>query len=358
VQEVLQDVRRWAERGERIAVATVVAVRRSAPRPPGAKLAVSERGEIAGAVTGGCVESAVVQAAEELLRGGPPRLLRFGIADDEAFEIGLPCGGEVEVFVAVHAGAAQLAFAQAAADGGRAALVTRVAGAGAIGAQLLVRPDGPLTGSLGDDGLDALAVEHAEELLWHERSALREVAGETLFVDVTAPSPRLLVFGAIDYSAALCRLARLLGWRPFVCDPRATFATPARFPDAEELVVAWPQEAIARLGGIDAATSVVVLTHDPKLDDAALLPALRSPAAYVGAMGSRRVQAARRERLAAAGLERELLDRLAAPIGLDLGAATAEETAVSIMAEIVAVRRGRGGGRLCEREGRIHEAVG
>ena len=164
-----------------------------------------------------------------------------------------------------------------------------------------------------------------------------------------------MVFGAVDYAAALCRLARAAGWLPYVCDPRSQFATPARFPEAEEVIAAWPEEAFARIGGIDRATYIAVLTHDPKLDDAALSLALRSEAAYVGAMGSRRAQAQRRERLLAAGLEEELIDRVAAPIGLDLGALTPEETALSIMAEVVAVRHGRSGGRLSSAAGRIHE---
>jgi xanthine dehydrogenase accessory factor len=245
-------------------------------------------------------------------------------------------------------------FARIAAENGRAALVSVVAG-GKKGAKLLVRPDGGTSGSLGDAGLDREGIEAAEELMWAERSELREVAGVSLFVDVTAPAPRLVVFGAVDYAAALCRLARAAGWRAFVCDPRSQFATRERFPDAEEVIAAWPDEAFAHIGGIDRATYIAVLTHDPKLDDAALELALRSDAPYVGAMGSRRAQAQRRERLLAAGLEEELIDRVAAPIGLDLGALTPEETALSIMAEVVAVRHGREGGRLSNAAGRIHE---
>jgi xanthine dehydrogenase accessory factor len=245
-------------------------------------------------------------------------------------------------------------FARIAERDGRAALVSVVAGA-KLGAKLLVQADGAVSGGLGDAALDREALAAAEELMWAERSELRELGDVSLFVDVTAPAPRLIVFGAVDYAAALCRLARAAGWRPYVCDPRSQFATAARFPDAEEVVAAWPDEAFARIGGIDRATYIAVLTHDPKLDDAALSLALRSDAAYVGAMGSRRAQAQRRERLLAAGIEEELIDRVAAPIGLDLGALTPEETALSIMAEVVAVRHGRSGGRLSSAAGRIHE---
>jgi xanthine dehydrogenase accessory factor len=245
-------------------------------------------------------------------------------------------------------------FAAIAADDGRAALVTVLEG-GDVGAKLLVLADGGTSGGLGDAELDAAAVEAAEELMWAERSELRKVGEVSLFVDVTAPAPRLVIFGAVDYAAALCRLARAAGWRPFVCDPRSQFATAQRFPEAEEVLAAWPEQAFARLGGIDRATYIAVLTHDPKLDDAALEIALRSDAPYVGAMGSRRAQAQRRERLLAAGMDEELLARIAAPIGLDLGAVTPEETALSIMSEVVAVRNGRSGGRLSSAGGRIHE---
>jgi xanthine dehydrogenase accessory factor len=248
----------------------------------------------------------------------------------------------------------QSEFAGIAARDGRAALVTVIAG-GQLGAKLLVRADGSTDGSLGSPELDREGLAAAEELLWAERSETRELGETSLFVDVIAPAPRLVIFGAVDYAAALCRLARAAGWRPYVCDPRSQFATPGRFPDAEEVIVAWPDEAFARLGGIDRATYIAVLTHDPKLDDAALTIALRSDAAYVGAMGSRRAQAQRRERLLAAGLDEELLERVAAPIGLDLGAVSPEETALSIMAEVVAVRNGRDGGRLSHAAGRIHE---
>jgi xanthine dehydrogenase accessory factor len=245
-------------------------------------------------------------------------------------------------------------FARIASADGRAALVTVIAGPG-LGSKLLVRADGETSGSVGDSTLDAAAVAAAEELMWAERSERREIGDVTLFVDVTAPAPRLVVFGAVDYAAALCRLARAAGWRPFVCDPRSQFATRERFPEAEEVIAEWPAEAFARIGAIDRATYVAVLTHDPKLDDSALEIALRSEAPYVGAMGSRRAQAQRRERLLAAGLAEELLERVAAPIGLDLGALTPEETALSIMAEVVAVRHGREGGRLSSAAGRIHE---
>ena len=250
----------------------------------------------------------------------------------------------------------QSAFTRLARSGGRGALVTVLEGA-RPGAKLLVLADGTRSGTLGDEALDNAAAAHADELMWSERSERVVEDGTTLFVDVTFPPPRLIVFGAVDFAAALCRLAAAAGWRPFVVDPRARFAQPARFPDAEEVVAAWPEEAFKRIGGIDRATAIAILTHDPKLDDAALVLALRSDAGYIGAMGSRRAQAKRKERLVAKGIDEGDLARISAPIGLDLGALTAEETALSIMAEIVAMRHGRDGGRLAHSSGRIHEVV-
>ena len=248
-------------------------------------------------------------------------------------------------------------FGHIAQEGGRAALVTVVKADDSIelGAKLLLKADGAASGTLGNDALDQAALADAEELMWAERSELHDVNGARLFVDVTAPPPRLLVFGAVDYAAALCSMAKVAGWRPFVIDPRGRFATRERFPDAEDVVTAWPAEAIERLGGIDRATYLVVLTHDPKLDDAALTLALESDAPYIGAMGSRRAQEKRRDRLVAAGIPEDALARISAPIGLDLGGLTSEETALSILAEVVAVRNGREGGRLSTASGRIHQ---
>jgi xanthine dehydrogenase accessory factor len=245
-------------------------------------------------------------------------------------------------------------FAALAREDGRGALVTIVEGEG-TGRRLLLGADGTQEGTLGDAELDAFAVAAAEERIWSERSELVDAGERKLFVDVTAPAPRLIMFGAVDLAAALCVVARAVGWRPYVCDPRSRFATRERFPAAEDVVAGWPDEAFARVGGIDRATAICVLTHDPKLDDAALTVALRSPAAYVGAMGSRRAQEKRRERLLEQGLTDDELARLAAPIGLDLGALSPRETALSVIAVIVALRHGRTGGRLIDARGRIHE---
>lgn len=243
-----------------------------------------------------------------------------------------------------------------AREDGRGAVATVVGPPdhGALGRKMIVREDTSRGGGLGDEALDDAAARACEELMWAERSELHELSGAQVFIDVVAPPPRLIILGAVDYAAALSKLARAAGWRPYVCDPRTAFATRERFPEAEEVFAGWPDEAFAHLG-IDRATYIAILTHDPKLDDVALEIALRSEAAYVGAMGSRRAQERRRERLLERGMTEEEIARMVAPIGLDLGAISPEETALSIMAEVVAWRNGRNGGPLSQSSGRIHE---
>ncbi|MCW3017133.1 MAG: XdhC family protein [Solirubrobacterales bacterium] len=352
MRDVIADLDAWHAAGQRSAVATVVSVKRSAPRPPGAKMAIAQDGSVTGMVSGGCVEGAVIAVAEEILGGAAPRLLHFGIADAEAWDVGLPCGGEIDVWVDRLDDEPAAAFATLARDGGRGALATRMDD----GRRLLVNVDGTREGSLGDEHLEDQVAAAAEGLVWLERSEQREVDGVPVFIDVTAPPPRLIIVGAIDLAEALAKLASISGWRAFVTDPRGRFATAERFPSAERVVAAWPKQAIQELGGIDRATSIVVLTHDPKIDDAALEVALHSDAPYIGVMGSRRMQSGRRERMLELGFTDADLERLSGPVGLDLGALTPQETALSVMAELVAVRRGHHGGRLKHSTApRIHE---
>ncbi|HET8593082.1 MAG TPA: XdhC/CoxI family protein [Solirubrobacterales bacterium] len=358
MRDVIDAVEGWVAGGNRVALATVVDTKKSAPQPSGTKMAVNDQAKMVGAVSGGCVEGQVVQVAEGILAGDDPQLLHYGIADEDAWDVGLPCGGEISIWVETYEGTGlQGRFAELARRGGRGALVTVLEGPKGVGAKLLVTEGDAPVGSLGGPELDAAAIALANEAMWSERSELREHDGRTLFVDAVAPPPRLIIFGAVDFAAQLAAAARMAGWRAFVVDPRKRFATAERFPDAERVIAEWPDKALDQLGGIDRATSIAVLTHDPKLDDAVLRIALRSEAQYIGAMGSRRAQEKRRERLLAQGLTDEELGRLAAPIGLDIGALTAAETAISIMGEITAVRRGREGGRLIAVKGRIHDAA-
>jgi len=316
-------------------VATVVATRRSAPRPVGSKLVVTESGEMRGSVSGGCVESDVYEACQAVLRGAQPRLLTYGITDDQAFEVGLPCGGEIDVFVRE-------------AD---PAIASRIESLGEQRAVLFTDLE---------DGSQRLALEGddpiADELLRGGHSKRVELEGREVFADVFGPPPRLLVFGAVDTAEALCLAAKQLGWRTIVADARGKFATKERIPSADELQVAWPEDVLARVTP-DHATAVVVLTHDEKFDVPALVGTLATEAFYVGALGSRRNQEQRRERLLEAGVTEEQLERIHGPAGLDIGAHSPEETALSILGEILAVRAHRAGGPLREAKTRIHAEV-
>ena len=337
MREILPELDRWRNRGERIALARVVATRRSAPRPVGAKLIVSESGELAGSVSGGCVESEVVEAARKVLAGGEPRLLTYGISDDLALSVGLPCGGEIDVFVSEPDPALLGEIADASRAESRAVFYTDL-----------------------DDGTERFVHEGdnpvADELIKGGHSRIVELHGRRLFADVFGPPPRLLVYGAVDTADALCAVARRLGWRTIVADARARFATAARLPNADEIIVAWPEETLAQVQP-DHATAIVVLTHDDKFDLPLLIGALASDAFYIGALGSRRNQERRRERLLDAGADESSLERISGPAGLDIGAHTPAETAVSILAEIMATRTGRDGGRLKHSSGRIHAEV-
>ena len=317
----------WRDVGRKVAVATVVATRKSAPRPVGSKLYVSEEGHLVGSVSGGCVESDVVLAAQDVLAGGPPRLLTYGITDDMAFEIGLPCGGEIDVFVEELA-----SDTMAPAD----VRLVVVAGDG-VGEEL---DDPELVAAARRRG-----VSHTLQL-----------EGRTVLADVSAPPPRLVVYGAVDTAEALCRAAKLLGWRTVVADARASFATPERIPSADELLLLWPDEALAQIEP-DLGTAIVVLTHDDKFDLPMIRGALASDAFYVGWIGSHRNQERRRGLLRDDGVTDDELERICGPTGLDIGANTPAETAVSILGEIIAARSGRGGGRLTDAKNRIHASL-
>ena len=338
MRELLGDLDRWRSQGERVAIARVVATRRSAPRPVGSKLAVSEGGELAGSVSGGCVESEVYEVAREVLRGGEPRLLTYGISDDLALSVGLPCGGEIDVWVDEPDPALLEGLGEIVRGDGRAVVLTDL-----------------------ENGVQRLVVEgedaQADDLMRAGHSRVVELEGRRVFADVFGPPPRLFVYGAVDTAEALSAAAKALGWRTIVADARAKFATRDRIPSADELIVGWPEEALAEVQP-DHATAVVVLTHDDKFDVPLLVGALTTDAFYIGALGSRRNQERRRERLLEAGVDEGALERISGPAGLDIGAHTPAETAVSMLAEIMAVRAGRSGGPLKEASGRIHAEVG
>ena len=378
MRDVLGSVLPWWRAGESVGVATVVATFRSAPRDPGAAMVVGPSGEVVGSVSGGCVEGAVYDLATRVVSERRPVLERYGVSDDEAFAVGLTCGGILDVFVEVVDSRSFPELGEVAADveaGRPVAVATIVAHPDAqrVGRRLVVRPEGAgegIQGSLGSSRADDAVADDARGLLATGRTETlhygpegqRRGEGMAVFVSSYAPRPRMLVFGAIDFAAAMSRMGAYLGYAVTVCDARPVFATAARFPDADEVVVAWPHKYLAAevaAGRIDSRTVVCVLTHDPKFDVPVLMTALRQPdLAYVGAMGSRRTHDDRLARLAEAGLTAAELARLSSPIGLDLGARTPEETAVSIAAEIIALRWGGDGRRLTAVEGPIHHPGG
>ncbi len=374
MRDVLGQLMGWWRAGETVGVGTVVATFRSAPRPAGASMLVGPGGEAVGSVSGGCVEGAVYELSESVVGDGTPVLQRYGVSDDDAFAVGLTCGGILDVFVEP---VSQRTFPELGAvaddvDAGRPVAVATVIehpDPAWLGRRLVVRPEGSdeaPTGSLGSPRADGAITDDARGLLAAGRTETltygpdgeRRGEGMRVFVSAFAPRPRMLVFGAIDFAAAVAHVGTFLGYRVTVCDARPVFATNSRFPAADEVVVEWPHKYLAaevEAGRVDGRTVVCVLTHDPKFDVPVLEVALRMPeVAYVGAMGSRRTHDDRLARLREAGMTDDELARLSSPIGLDLGARTPEETAVSIAAEIVALQWGGGGERLQHGAGPIH----
>lgn len=382
MREVLPELMRWWRAGETIGVGTVVATFRSAPRPPGASMLVGPAGEAVGSVSGGCVEGAVYELGQAVVSSGVPELHRYGVSDDDAFAVGLTCGGILDVYVEKVSAETFPELGGIADDieAGRPVAVATVVDhpdPSRVGGRVVVRPvPGPdatdeeraqaVEGTLGSERADAAVVDDVRGLLaaGHHQTLTygpdgeRRGEGMRVFVWAFAPPPRMLVFGAIDFAAAVARIGNFLGYHVTVCDARPVFATNSRFPAADEVVVQWPHKflrAEAEAGRIDRRSVLCVLTHDPKFDVPLLEVALRLPeVGYVGAMGSRRTHDDRLKRLQEAGLTEEELGRLSSPIGLDLGARTPEETAVSIAAEIIALQWGGRGERLSELDDRIH----
>ena len=390
MREVLPELLAWWEKGETVGVGTVVATFQSAPRPAGASMLVGPDESAVGSVSGGCVEGAVYELGQSVVESGMPVLQRYGISDDDAFAVGLTCGGILDVFVEKVNQQTFPELGELAADieaGRPVALATVIEhpDPDVLGRRIVVRPPSPVElveapdddevsssstdvshPSLGsrrmddavhDDAIGLLAIGHNATLTYGPDGE-RRGEGMRVFVWAFAPKPRMLVFGAIDFAAAVARVGAFLGYHVTVCDARPVFATTSRFPEADEVVVDWPHrylESERDAGRIDARTVLAVLTHDPKFDVPLLEVALRLPeVAYVGAMGSRRTHDDRLARLREAGVTEEEIDRLSSPIGLDLGARTPEETAISIAAEIVATQWGGSGDRLAARDGRIH----
>ena len=338
MRDILSDVERWQAEGKQVALATVVQTWGSAPRRVGSKMAISSAGQFSGSVSGGCVENAVLEAAHDVIKSGQARLLHFGVADETAWEVGLACGGTIEVFVSPLDPGFFPALREAYMDEEVSSVhATVIRGfADALGDEFLLCEDGVVK---GDHETAAKALHLAREIL--AQGASRRVMldeGTELFVEFISPPPALIIVGGVHITVALVSLAKRLGFKTVVVDPRSAWGNEERFPDVDELIQAWPQAAFQRVK-LTRSSAVVMLTHDPKLDDPALMIALNSPAFYVGALGSKTTQAKRRERLLREGIRESRLSRLHAPIGLDIGAETPEEIALAILAEVVNVYR-------------------
>jgi xanthine dehydrogenase accessory factor len=351
----------WLGEGRRVVSATLVESLGSAPLETGAEMLVDDTGRIEGSVTGGCVEGALVEEANGILAGAPPRVATYGISDEQAVGVGLMCGGTVRVFVAEVTAADVLAAARAEIAAERPVALATLLDGPSAGAVMAVREDDVIGGLGHTELLDTSVARDARGFLDEGRSAIRQYSakGETMGADLRvairafASPPKMVVFGAIDFSAALAASAREIGYRVTIVDAREAFAASSRFAEHAEVVVSWPQEYLdgADLGPRDA---ILVFTHDPKFDEPALAGALRTRAGYIGALGSRRTHADREERLRAAGVADDQLARISSPCGLDVGARTPAETAVAVLAEILALRAGRAGGRLADASGPIH----
>jgi xanthine dehydrogenase accessory factor len=366
MRDVLTELLAARRRGDQVAMATVVQTWNSAPRPAGAAMLVTASGAAVGTVSGGCVEGTLFVVGEEVLADGQPRLETYGVSDDDAHAVGLTCGGILDVFVERvddETWPELDRVAHSIEEGEPVAVATIVRGPQFVGRHLVVRPD-RTEGSLGTHQLDAAVHEDAVGMLAGGVTGIRHYdppgertdEGLDVFVACYSPPSRMLVFGAIDLAAALVRVGKILGYRVTVCDARPVFATSLRFPEADEVVVDWPHRWLERQR-VDESTVIAVLTHDLKFDIPALTVALRTTASYVGAMGSRRTHEDRLVHLKEAGLTDEELSRLHSPIGLDLGARTPEETAISIAAEIIQARRGGSGRRLADTAGPIHSGA-
>ncbi len=366
MRELFDDLQAWTDSGRRVALARVVDLDGSGPRLPGAAMAVSDDGEVSGSVSGGCVEGAVVTEALDVLATDARRIVTFGYSDDEAFAVGLTCGGTIHLFLEPFEPGDWLRSLRSAVEAeSPVALATIVEGPG-TGRKLVVHAADtglPSVGSLGDADLDRVAQRDARGELAAGKTGIRHYGehGEaregtvSVFVESFAPPPRMVIFGAVDFTAALAGVAKVLGYRVTVCDAREVFATRARFPMADEVEVDWPNRLLDRIGGdLGPRDAICILTHDAKFDVPAVVGALDTAVGYIGVMGSRRTHDDRTRRLVEAGVSEQGLARLRSPIGLDIGARTPEETAVSIVSEIISVRTGRTAHALSATEGPIH----
>jgi xanthine dehydrogenase accessory factor len=363
VRDIAATLLAWQREGLTFAVATVVATWKSAPRQAGAAMAINEAGEVVGSISGGCVEAAVYEVATQVLQNGAAQLVRYGVSDGDALEVGLTCGGIIDILVVPIKSERIRQYNELFSmieDGRPVALVTLTSGTSPIGGSLVISREGQL-GTLGSARRDSAAAELARGMLASGATGVAHLGVDgqqrgddlSLFIQSFTRPPLMLVFGAIDFASAVARIGRFLGYYVVVCDARPIFAAVKRFPDADEVIVDWPHRYLAQVE-VDERTAICVLTHDPKFDIPLLTLAVRTKAGYIGVMGSRRTHEHRMSLLRAEGLAEADLARLSSPIGLDLGARTPQETAISIAAEIIALSWGGTGTRLAHSTAAIH----
>jgi xanthine dehydrogenase accessory factor len=339
MRDILADLILWNKEDTPIALATVIQTWGSAPRRAGAKMALASDGQIIGSVSGGCVENAVYEAGIESLKTNRPQLLHFGVADEIAWQVGLACGGSIDVFVKPLDKNFFEMLRSVIENEEQAVHITVVRGPDELlGSELLFHENGQVHGSLGKEW-DEIISKRAHETLANGISS-RVVLNEDIeiFLEAILPSPTLIIVGGVHIAVSLTSMAKTLGYRTVVIDPRKAWGNKERFPHTDQLIQAWPQEAFKQIQ-VTRSTAIVMLTHDPKIDDPALKFALNSEAFYIGALGSKSTHAKRRERLLNEGISDEQLSRLHAPIGLDIGAQTPEEIALAIMAQVVNAHR-------------------
>ncbi len=348
--DLLDDIAGWQRAGREIALATLVDVRGSAPRDPGAALAITNAGELAGSVSGGCVEAALVEEAGSILSGAPARIVEYGISDADAQAVGLTCGGKLRVFIERLAPDIAAVVSTRSQSDDLAGLAVRLTGP--LAGSRLCAFAGGVAGTLGNGGLDAAvaaelrsnAANHVPQTRTYGESGEPHGTVE-VFLQRIASAPQMYIFGAMDFTNAVAHVAKFLGYHVTVCDARPAFATRERLPDADAIAVRWPDEFLTD-APVDERTALIVLTHDEKFDVPLLRIAVKSRAGYIGVMGSRRTHARRLDQLRELGVTGEQIQRLSAPVGLDIGARTPQETAVSICAELIAIGHRRSGGRL------------
>ena len=364
MREIIDELLPSFNEGKPFALATVTRTWSSAPRPVGASMAVLSTGEVIGSVSGGCVEGAIHEASLEVLASKIPQSVTYGVSDDNAFSVGLTCGGTIELFIQYVSPSTFPEFAEIAAkivSENAIGVATLINGEGTFGSRI-VSTKNEASGSLGDAGLDHAVIESARALLLRGTTKTVKLGahGEnrmddlSVFVESFAPAPRMIIFGAIDFAAAVARIGKFMGYYVIVCDARALFATKRRFPDADEVIIDWPHRYLPKVE-VDETTVICVLTHDPKFDVPVLEIALRTSAGYIGAMGSRRTHLDRLERLREIGMTEAEIAKLKSPIGLDLGGRTPEETAISIAAEIISNQVGGSNQPLKDGSDSIHK---